>query len=92
MIRKQLQTGEIETYEHFRSETACAPKTQKAQINEIERNIRLLMSQGDFWSLDLIRRTAAALADESRTGEALYYALHKALMTPYGKYLFVCMK
>lgn len=64
MLMMNPNTTAIYEYAEFRQEARKPRRTQKAQRQEIQSCLDQLTEQGDFWSLDLIRKIAAKLVEE----------------------------
>lgn len=78
MINTRSDTGAICSYDDFRQEAIKPRRTQRAQRQEIESSLDRLTEQGDFWSLDLIRRAATALAADKGEFD-LYFLLREVI-------------
>lgn len=87
---QRTATGTICEYNDFREEAIKPRRTQKAQMREIKHSLDQLTEQGDFWSLDIIRKAAAALADnttdESRNYD-LFFLLREVLEMQPGEWI-----
>lgn len=87
MTRTNTVTGEICVYSEFRQESIKPRRTERAQRAEIESSLNKLTAQGDYWSLDIIRRAATALADDNEDRERtidLYLLLCEVVMSKPG--------
>ena len=85
------KTGEICGYSEFRQESIKPRRTERAQRAEIESSLNKLTEQGDYWSLDIIRRAATALADDSAGKESNYnllFLLRDVVMAKPGEMIF----
>ena len=89
-MTQHTNTGAICVYADFRREAIKPRRTERAQRKEIERSLDRLTAQGDYWSLDIIRKAATALADdtEERTRSIdLYLLLAKVIAAQPGDWI-----
>lgn len=87
MTSTNTVTGEICVYSEFRQQSIKPRRTERAQRAEIESSLNRLTEQGDFWSLDIIRKAATALADDNEDRERtfnLYFLLREVVMAKPG--------
>ena len=87
MTTTNAETGKICAYADFKAQSIKPRRTEKAQRAEIEDSLNRLTEQGDFWSLDIIRKAAAALADDDEDRERtfdLLFLLRKVVMAKPG--------
>ena len=90
---KQLtSTGALCTYPDFRKESIKPRRTERAQRQEIESSLNQLTMQGDYWSLDLIRKAAATLTDDTGAGETLYFLLLRVIYAKPGEWIMIQKK
>ncbi len=80
-------TGAICGYARFRSEARKPRRTQATQRREIDNSLEVLTAQGDFWSLDLIRKIATAMTDSNGAGMELYQLLREVVEAPAGAWI-----
>lgn len=83
-------TGAICVYADFRQEAIKPRRTERAQRQEIETSLDQLTAQGDYWSLDLIRKAATALADDNADRERnadLYFLLREVITAQPGEWI-----
>lgn len=66
-------------YDDFRGEAIRPRRTERAQRQEIESILDRLTQQGDYWSLDIIRKAATKLADDTADSFALYSLLREVI-------------
>lgn len=92
----RLTDGTVCEYADFRGQAIKPRRTQAAQRRELESSIDALTEQGDFWSIDVLRKAAARLAvnteEEKENFYALYFALAKVLNAKPGEYLIIHME
>jgi hypothetical protein len=86
-MTQKLVSGTPITYEDFRIAVIKPRRTQKAQRQEIESSIKALTAQNDFFSLDIIRKAATALTDDTGAGRNLYFLLWKVITAKPGDIL-----
>ena len=90
MTNTNTATGAICVYADFRQEAIKPRRTERAQREEIERSLDRLTQQGDFWSLDIIRKAATALADDNAERERtfdLYFLLREVITAHPGEWI-----
>ena len=94
MIQKTNE-GIICSYADFKEQSIKPRRTERAQQQEIEKSLHRLKEQGDFWSLDIIRKIATALADDTEDQERtydLYFLLRKVMTAQPGEWIISCRK
>lgn len=82
--------GEICAYSDFRWAAIKPRRTERAQRQEIESSLDRLTAQGDYWSLDIIRKIATALTgdtDEQKHVYNLYSILLKIVLAQPGEWI-----
>ena len=79
-------------YADFREQSIKPRRTERAQRQEIESSLDRLTQQGDFWSVDLIRKAATALADDTPQAQDLYLLLHEVIFAKPGEWIIRCKK
>lgn len=80
-------TENLCVYDDFRQEAIKPRRTERAQRQEIEKSLDLLTQQADYWSLDVIRKAAAALAADNEGSESLYFLLNKVISAKPGEWV-----
>lgn len=83
-------TGAICVYADFRQEARKPRRTERAQRQEIESGLDRLTQQGDYWSLDIIRKAVTALADDNAERERtfdLYFLLREVITAQPGEWI-----
>lgn len=85
-------TGEVCSYEEFRSEVRKPRRTQKAQRQEIEKAIDTLTAQGDFWSLDLVRNVLTRLTGDGIDAQNISFALLSTVTAEPGEWVSFTMR
>ena len=94
-MTNKTSSGATCAYADFRSEAIKARRTERAQRQEIERGLDLLTQQGDYWSLDIIRKAVTALADDNAEREHtfdLYFLLREVVTAAPGEWIIRCRK
>ncbi len=81
----QTTAGRICTYDDFREASPGHRRTEQAQRKELQDSIDQLAAQGDFWSIDILRRAASGLIDSTGAGDNLYHILLKAVQAEPGQ-------
>lgn len=82
------RNGAICVYADFRQEAIKPRRTERAQRQEIESSLDRLTEQGDYWSLDLIRRAATALASaDGEREQDLYFLLREVIYAKPGDWI-----
>ena len=79
-------------YADFRLEAIKPRRTERAQRQEINSSLDQLAAQGDYWSLELIRKAAARLTDDTGAGSDLYFLLREVLTAKPGEWIVRCIK
>ena len=76
-----LCNGDPYSYAQFRIEAIKPRRTERTQRKEIDDSIDLLAKQHDYWSLEVIRKIATALSDDTDTdaGNNLLFLLRKVI-------------
>ena len=74
-------------YSDFRATVRKPRRTERAQRQEIETSLARLAEQGDFWSLDLIRKAATALTEDTPAAQSLYFLLHDVIFSKPGDFI-----
>ena len=92
MTNTNTITGAICEYAEFRQQSIKPRRTEQAQRQEIESSLDRLTQQGDFWSVDLIRRAATALADDTPEAQDLYFLLRKVIFAKPGEWMIICKR
>ena len=94
-MTQTTSTGAICSYADFREQAIKPRCTERAQRQEIENSLARLAEQGDYWSLDLIRKAATALADDTANPERtfdLFFLLREVITAQPGKWIIRCRK
>lgn len=89
-MTQHTHTGAICGYADFRQEAIKPRRTERAQRQEIESSLDRLTAQGDYWSLDIIRKAATALADDNAERERsfdLYFLLREVITAQPGEWI-----
>jgi len=89
-MTQHTHTGAICGYADFRQEAIKPRRTERAQRQEIESSLDQLTAQGDYWSLDIIRKAATALADDTADRERtfdLYFLLREVITAQPGEWI-----
>ena len=79
-MTQRTYTGEVitPTYEEFRLEAIKPRRTQRCQRQEIIDNLDRLTVQGDFHSLEIIRKISSCLANaEYETAFDLFFRVRE---------------
>lgn len=80
-------TGKVYEYAEYRQEAIKPRRTQRAQRQEIESSLDRLTAQGDFASLDIIRKAAAALAQDTPPQYDLLFRLRESIEAKPGEWI-----
>ena len=90
MTNTNTITGAICEYAEFRQQSIKPRRTEQAQRQEIESSLDRLTQQGDYWSLDIIRKAVTALADDNAERERtfdLYFLLREVITAQPGEWI-----
>ena len=80
-------TERICNYADFRMQSIKPRRTERAQRQEIENSLDLLARQGDYWSIDLIRKAATALSADDDASANLYFFLREVIFAKPGEWI-----
>ena len=74
-------------YADFREQSIKPRRTERAQRQEIESGLDRLTQQGDYWSLDIIRKAATALANDDAAAQDLFFLLREVITAQPGDWI-----